>query len=489
MEYEEIGLLKQSGKSTVLLVREMDGERLFVQKILKGRHEIYSELLNCPHPYLPKLSEVLISDDATTIIEEYIEGQSLGVAGLSEKQLRTAVKEICSVLEFLHGKGIIHRDIKPSNILFAKDGHIRLIDFDAARKGKDALEQDTRLLGTRGYAPPEQYGFAQTDTRADIYSLGVTLGQLFGTKAKKYRYKKIIKKCTDLNPDKRYQSAKQVQRALAFPLPCPWYLPVAALACMLCVLIWNPPFPGPSQVQEKTGTPTPRQDEKLLFEAQKSEYIIISEADIEQGETANMQVDMTGNGDLVEFSIAYNDKHQLAGTKAKSDGGMDTGLWYSPLQELLHGIPYGRQFSDRDSMVQITCADADSDGIKEIFVSRGDGKQALVTFVWQFIPGGSSPDSLVPVGTMWGVTTMRLAERGEIRINAHNLLPELICYYYDGFLGELEGINLSTYKEFQENEYARENRLEQKDMAEPDPQETFPTGEELFNGCNVKWGA
>lgn len=125
------------------------------------------------------------------------------------------VKELCSVLEFLHGKDIIHRDIKPSNISLANDGHIRLIDFDAARMPKEDLEQDTRLLGTRGYAPPEQYGFAQTDARADIYSLGVTLEQLLGDKAHKKRYKRIIGKCTNLNPDKRYQSARQVKRAFS----------------------------------------------------------------------------------------------------------------------------------------------------------------------------------------------------------------------------------------------------------------------------------
>ena len=213
MEYEEIKLIKQSEKSTVYLVREKDGEQIFIRKILKGRHNIYGELQNCPHPYLPKLYEVTVSETDTTIIEEYIEGQSLGSVELSEKQFLKVVKELCAVLEFLHEKGIIHRDIKPSNIILTKDEQIRLIDFDAARMPKDDLEQDTKLLGTRGYAPPEQYGFAQTDERTDIYSLGITLKQLLGKKAGKLRYKRIISKCTDLNPEKRYQSVRQVKRA------------------------------------------------------------------------------------------------------------------------------------------------------------------------------------------------------------------------------------------------------------------------------------
>lgn len=246
IEYEEIRLLKQSEKSTVLLVRETDGEQVFVQKILKGRHDIYSELRNRVHPYLPKLYDVVQSDDATIIIEEYIEGQSLGSAELSEKQIIHAVKELCSVLEFLHGKDIIHRDIKPSNILLAKDGHIRLIDFDAARMPKQDLEQDTRLLGTRGYAPPEQYGFSQTDTRADIYSLGVTLKQLLGDNSQKPRYRRVIQKCTNLDPDKRYQSARQVKRALSFRQRGVLF---SCIAVLLITCLWGV-IPRPPMQQE-----------------------------------------------------------------------------------------------------------------------------------------------------------------------------------------------------------------------------------------------
>lgn len=214
MEYEEIKLIKRSEKSTVQLVREKEGEQVYIRKILKEQHPVYLTLQGCQHPYLPKLYEAGMSGDSTTIIEEYIEGQSLGSAELSEKQLLGAVRELCSVLEFLHGKGIIHRDIKPSNIILAEDGHIRLIDFDAARTPKENLEQDTKLLGTRGYAPPEQYGFAQTDARADIYALGITLKQLLGDKAQKAHYRRVIRKCTNLNPAERYQSVRQVKRAI-----------------------------------------------------------------------------------------------------------------------------------------------------------------------------------------------------------------------------------------------------------------------------------
>lgn len=170
-------------------------------------------LQNCPHPYLPKLYDVSVEDDATTVIEEYLEGQVLGGTELSEKQFLSVVRDLCSVLEFIHEKGIIHRDIKPSNIILAADGHVRLIDFDAARMPKKDADQDTRRLGTRGYAPPEQYGFAQTDERTDVYALGMTLEQISGEMIRKLHYKRVIRKCTNLDPDKRYQSVKQVRQA------------------------------------------------------------------------------------------------------------------------------------------------------------------------------------------------------------------------------------------------------------------------------------
>ncbi len=213
MEYEEVRVLKKSEKSAVHLLREKGGERIFVRKTLAGQHPIYKILQDCPHSCLPKLYEVTVSEDSTTVIEEYIEGRASGAAALSEKQFLQVVREMCSVLGFLHGKGIIHRDIKPSNIILTEDGHVCLIDFDAARMPKAELEQDTKLLGTRGFAPPEQYGFSQTDERADIYALGVTLEQLLGDEYQRPRYKKILRKCTSLDPEKRYQSVRQVRQA------------------------------------------------------------------------------------------------------------------------------------------------------------------------------------------------------------------------------------------------------------------------------------
>lgn len=214
MEYEEIRLLKQSERSTVHLVSAGDGgEQIYVRKRLVGQYPIYQMLRDCPHSSLPKIYEVTVEEDSTTVIEEYIERETPDGIQLSRKRLRGVIRQLCDVLEFLHGKGIIHRDIKPSNLLLTGDGRLYLIDFDAARTLKDKQEQDTRLLGTRGFAPPEQYGFAQTDERTDIYALGATLERILGVKAR-LSDKKVIRRCMNVDPDKRYQSVRDVRRAL-----------------------------------------------------------------------------------------------------------------------------------------------------------------------------------------------------------------------------------------------------------------------------------
>ena len=204
---QEIQILHQSPKSTVALMRDTDSGEKIVCKTLRGKHTVYEKLQKLEHPYLPRILSVKQEQRNTTVIEEYIEGAPLDRVSLPERALTKAFLELCQVLEFLHGHDILHRDIKPDNILLAPDGHIRLIDFDAAREPKEGETQDTRLLGTRGYAPPEQYGFSQTDARADLYALGVTFRQLLGPVARKGRWKGILRRCTALDPKDRYASA------------------------------------------------------------------------------------------------------------------------------------------------------------------------------------------------------------------------------------------------------------------------------------------
>ena len=239
-EYKELKLLKQSEKSTVYLV--CSGERKYIRKVLAGQHPVYEVLRDNPHPGLPGLLEVTVSENSTTILEEYIEGQPLGTVELSKRQFSTVVKELCSVLTFLHQKGIIHRDIKPSNIMLTEEGHVYLIDFDIARMPREGLDQDTRQLGTRGFASPEQYGFSQTDQRTDIYALGITLKLLLTKKTEKPHYRKVLQKCTNLDPDQRYRSVEQLRRAF-FPTKrnLLWGCAAVCLSALIGICAWKLP--------------------------------------------------------------------------------------------------------------------------------------------------------------------------------------------------------------------------------------------------------
>ncbi|MBQ3434092.1 MAG: serine/threonine protein kinase, partial [Selenomonadaceae bacterium] len=150
---------------------------------------------------------------------EYINGETLEEivqrdGPLSESNAVQILMQLCVIVNGLHSyyPPIIHRDIKPSNMILQGE-RIRLIDFDAARLYKDGKEEDTHLLGTKGYAPPEQYGQGQTDPRSDIYSLGVTFKELLGTNCGG-RLKDILDKCTAYYPDDRFQDVDELKDAL-----------------------------------------------------------------------------------------------------------------------------------------------------------------------------------------------------------------------------------------------------------------------------------
>lgn len=221
--------------------------RRVIWKELNDIHPVYEKLRTLHHPYLPCIFSVEYKDEKTFVVEEYIEGVSLGCASLSERALTKAFLEVCQVLEFLHNHQILHRDIKPEHILLASDGHIRLIDFDAAREPKADEVQDTRLLGTRGYAPPEQYGFSQTDARADIYALGATFRHLLGPVARRGRWKHILRRCTALDPKDRYASTSQIRRAVYRGRFFRWIIrPICLLATALFTALLLSVFINPS---------------------------------------------------------------------------------------------------------------------------------------------------------------------------------------------------------------------------------------------------
>lgn len=191
------------------------------------------------HPNLPSIIDVIDTDDSFLIVMDYIEGNSLSKAletsgAQSQEDVIEWSKQLCDVLGYLHSRKppIIYRDMKPANVMLKPDGNISLIDFGTAREFKSSSVEDTTCLGTQGYAAPEQYGgHGQTDARTDIYCLGATMYHLVtGHNPSTPPYEmypirqwnpmlssgleEIIIKCTQRNPNDRYQSCAELLYAL-----------------------------------------------------------------------------------------------------------------------------------------------------------------------------------------------------------------------------------------------------------------------------------
>lgn len=131
---------------------------------------------------------------------------------LSKNDIRLIIFKICKGLQALHSHNIIHRDIKPDNIILLKND-VKIIDYNISRIHKNKQHKDTKCLGTNIFAPPEQYGFNQTTFKSDIYSLGITINFLVTNCAvedTQTYFWPIIKKCTFLDPEMRYQSIDQI---------------------------------------------------------------------------------------------------------------------------------------------------------------------------------------------------------------------------------------------------------------------------------------
>lgn len=190
------------------------------------------------HPTLPRIVDIIDDKNSVYIVMDYIEGEPLSkVLEASGAQPQEAViewaKQLAEVLDYLHTQNppVIYRDMKPANIMLKPDNTIRVFDFGIAREYKEGKDGDTIALGTRGYAAPEQFGDSQTDARTDIYSFGVTLYHLLtGKNPAEPPYEIypirhwnpslssglewLIQKCTQLNPNDRYQSFAEVMYVL-----------------------------------------------------------------------------------------------------------------------------------------------------------------------------------------------------------------------------------------------------------------------------------
>ena len=210
---------------TELVQSKSTGELLVRKTVPKEILSIYYRLRTMQNRHLAKVVELQEENGYGIIIEEYISGQTLEQhlrkEGILEPWLlQDYMDQLLEVLLLVHAQGVIHRDISPKNILISTDGVLKLLDFGIAREEKDNQSTDTTVLGTIGYAAPEQFGFRQTDPRTDIYAVGVLMNVLLEgvmpneqlTQAQPF--KNAIMKCTQMDPAKRYTDAGQLRKDL-----------------------------------------------------------------------------------------------------------------------------------------------------------------------------------------------------------------------------------------------------------------------------------
>ena len=221
-DYERVQVLKESVRGSVELLRHRASGQQFILRRFQGNAEVYQKLLQYTCPNLPVVYEVATDGDCALELEEYIQGDTLGFllqgAHFSVDETRHIITQVCQALWVLHSLGAVHRDVKPENIILRGSDAV-LIDFDAARFHKPENSNDTQILGTTGFAAPEQYGLSQSDIRSDIYSLGILINvMLTGKHPSRHlvegRMGRVVDRCTHVNPEKRYQNVLRLMEAL-----------------------------------------------------------------------------------------------------------------------------------------------------------------------------------------------------------------------------------------------------------------------------------
>lgn len=216
---------KGNGKDDVVIVNSLLAEVNMMKKL--------------DHPSLPRIVDIIDNGETIFVVMDYIEGESLDKILLEygpqpEELVIAWAKQLCDVSSYLHSQKppIIYRDMKPANIMLKPEGNIKIIDFGIAREYKEQSLADTTVLGTKGYAPPEQYS-GQTDARSDIFALGMTMHHLLtgidprgGEKYVPVRMwnpelsegiEIIIDKCVQPAAENRYQNCSDLLYDLEHP--------------------------------------------------------------------------------------------------------------------------------------------------------------------------------------------------------------------------------------------------------------------------------
>lgn len=220
--YSLVSMLSNKNGCEVLRLRNKSSGKDLVLRSFPSVLAAYEKLQGIRCKNLPEIYDVFEPDDGQIVLEEYIDGITVAQVMEGGKYRSSGARKVlygvCDALAVLHKQGIVHRDVKPENVMIEKSGRIVLIDFNASRTESGA-SKDTVVMGTVGYAAPEQLGLSQTDARTDIYAAGVLYnvmltGQHPSVAIASGKPGRIVRKCTAVNPDERYQTASELWSAL-----------------------------------------------------------------------------------------------------------------------------------------------------------------------------------------------------------------------------------------------------------------------------------
>ena len=220
--YSLVAVLSRKNGCEVMRLRNRQSGKELILRSLPTPTEAYGKLQKIRCNNLPEVYDVLELEDGQIVLEEYINGitaaQVMEAGKYRSAGARTVLLGVCDALTVLHRLGIIHRDVKPENVMVESSGRVVLIDLNASRI-ESVANKDTVIMGTVGYASPEQLGLSQSDARTDIYAAGVLYnvlltGQHPSVTLAPGKAGRIVRKCTAVNPQERYQTAGDLWAAL-----------------------------------------------------------------------------------------------------------------------------------------------------------------------------------------------------------------------------------------------------------------------------------
>ena len=212
-------------RKNVVLVRNNFTGQLMIRRVLPyDCFQVMCALVTIRHQNLMAVYDCVVDSGVCVSLCEFVSGYTLDSyvesrGAFKAGEAKNILCQICDGLEVLHKNGIVHRDIKPENIMLDSTGLVKIIDYSITRIIKPDMRQDTAVLGTAGYASPEQFGFKQTSGKADIYACGVLLNYLLtGRLPNEQMYQgalaSVIETCIEIDEDKRFDSVKELKAVL-----------------------------------------------------------------------------------------------------------------------------------------------------------------------------------------------------------------------------------------------------------------------------------